>query len=100
MCECSATHSESKPRSSSATASSAGEIDYSVKKIEAPISIIVPLLGALPKYELAQRCTLQLKVSTQLPCAAPAANLQRDFLQKLYLTRALASDPGRPPTVF
>jgi len=39
MCECSATQSESKPRSSSADPSSPGEIEYSVKKIEAPMSM-------------------------------------------------------------
>src|SRR5258708_7221848 len=39
MCECSATHSDSKPRSSSATANSAGDIEYSVKKIDAPNSM-------------------------------------------------------------
>jgi hypothetical protein len=42
MCECSATHSDSKPRCSSATARSVGAIEYSVKKIAAPISIVVP----------------------------------------------------------
>jgi hypothetical protein len=29
-------------------------MEYSVKKIEAPIAIIILPLGALPKYELAQ----------------------------------------------
>src|SRR5215469_7693646 len=42
MCECSATQSESKPRSSSATTNAVGSIEYSVKKIAAPISISVP----------------------------------------------------------
>jgi hypothetical protein len=41
MCECSATQSESNPRSSNAGASSVGVIEYSVKKIDAPNSIVV-----------------------------------------------------------
>src|SRR5215472_8622658 len=50
MCECSATHSESKPRSSNAAASSVGEIEYSVKKIDAPISIVVrPAILSFPQ---------------------------------------------------
>src|SRR5712691_3142193 len=42
MCECSATHSESKPRASSAAANSPGAIEYSVKKIAAPMSMSRP----------------------------------------------------------
>src|SRR6516165_2629397 len=48
MCECSATHSESKPRSSSATAKSVGAIEYSVKKIAAPIFIVIAPLPTNP----------------------------------------------------
>jgi len=49
MCECSATHSESNPRSCNAGASSVGEIEYSVKKIDAPISIVVrPAIVSFP----------------------------------------------------
>src|SRR6266852_5497909 len=42
MCACSATHSESKPRASSAAANSPGAIEYSVKKIAAPMSMSRP----------------------------------------------------------
>jgi hypothetical protein len=79
MCECSATHSESKPRSSSAIPSSAGEIEYSVKKIEAPISIIILPLEALLKHELAQPAQPQLKIEHSIAlrctCSKSAARL-------------------------
>jgi hypothetical protein len=46
MYECSGAHSDSKPRSSNATANSAGEIEYSVKKMAAPNSVDhAPLLS-------------------------------------------------------
>src|SRR5713226_8798148 len=45
MCECSATHSESKPRSSSACARSADAIEYSVKKIDAPTCMTALLMS-------------------------------------------------------
>src|SRR5713226_1624769 len=56
MCECSATHSESKPRSSSATASSAGAIEYSVKKIEAPNCMTVHPARIARDHDRRARC--------------------------------------------
>src|SRR5216684_1372035 len=62
MCECSATHSESKPRSSSAAANSPGAIEYSVKKIAAPMCITA--LPAKSAGHAHQRRALSIGVSS------------------------------------
>src|ERR1700692_1834011 len=47
MWECSGTQSESKPRSSSARASSVGDIEWCVKNMAPPMRIVVSLVASL-----------------------------------------------------
>ena len=79
MCECSATQSESNPRSSNAGASSVGVIEYSVKKIAAPISVSSPLYrielpepaGHWPASGISAPVSPSMRQETERPGAMP-----------------------------